>query len=327
MRFPGLALCALLVTGSFVVADDGALIPRLELKIQASAIALSPDDKFMAVADDENLVRRLSRSDGQSVDGFGKLPVPVTALAFSPDGKLLAAAGVSGTRPGSFELRMWRLEDKQLVYEIREPNHRDDGDGAESFAFLRFSPNGKLLAHPARNRTVEVYDVDKQAVAHTFPRGLIPSAVSFDPESKTVALGTDTGKTHGGIHHVDLATGKGLPSRSLLYSGVLDMAFSPDASTLFGGHRNWLYRLDTKSGQYSNALPNDGRWIATALAFSPTADRVALLSGKELQLWDTKSGAMMAQSPLPNGRLAWSTDGRVLVTATSDGRVRVWDTP
>lgn len=327
MRYHGMALCAFLVASSFVLADDAALIPRLELNIQSSAIALSSDDKFMAVADGANVVRRLSRSDGQPVDELGKLPVPVTALAFSPDGKLLAAAGISGTWPGSFELRMWRLQDKQVVYEISEPNHRDNGDGAESFAFLRFSPNGKLLAHPARNRTVEVYDVDKQAVAHTFPIGLIPSAVVFGPESKTIALGTDTGETHGGIQHVDLATGKGLPSRSLLYSGVLDMAFSPDGATLFGGHRNWLYRLDTKSGKYTNRLQNDGRWVATALAFSPNANRVALLNGKELQLWDTKSGAMVTQSLLPNGRLAWSADGRVLVTATTDGKVRVWGTP
>ena len=327
MRFVWVAFCGFVIASPFVLADDVALIPRLELNIQSSAIALSSDDKFMAVADGANVVRRLSRSEGQPVDELGKLPVPVTALAFSPDGRLLAAAGISGTRPGSFELRMWRLQDKQVVYEISEPNHRDNGDGAESLAFLRFSPNGKLLAHPARNRTVEVYDVDKQAVVHTFPMGLIPSAVVFDPESKTIALGTDTGNAHGGIRHVDLATGNGLPSRSLLYSGVLDMAFSPDGATLFGGHRNWLHRLDTKSGQYTNALLNDGRWIATALAFSPNADRVALLNGKHLQLWDTKTGTMVTQSPLPNGRLAWSADGKVLVTATIDGKVRVWSTP
>lgn len=326
MRFRWMFLCVSLMATQESRACESALAPTVELNVQSSAIALSLDSKLLAVADDGGLtVKLLNPTDGRSIDECGRVPVPVTALAFSPDGKLLAAAGVSGTRPGSLELRVWRLEDKKVVYEVSEPNHRDDGDGADAIAFLRFSPNSKLLVHPAKKRTVIIYDLEQQKTAHSFPWGLITSVVIFDSEGKTIAVGTDTMKSHGGIHRIDLANNKGLPSRALLYSGVLDMAFSPDGTTLFGGHRGWLYRLDTKTGNYTNALKDNGHWVATALAFSPQADRAALLTGKHLQIWDTNSGTMLCQLPLPDGRLTWSTDGRTLVTATVDGMVRVWD--
>lgn len=323
MRFSWFALYLSLMACASSIADD-APTPSLEVEIQSTAVALSPDARFMAVANGGHSVKLLSLLEGKPVAQLGELPAVVKALSFSPDGKLLAAAGVSETRPVSFELRMWRLEDKKIVYEVSEPDHRDGGDTVNPIACLRFSPDSQLLARPGRKRTVEIYDIQQQRMAHSFRSGLVVSAVQFDPGGKSVVIGTDTGPAHGSIRHIDLATGKLLPSHSLVYSGVLDIVFSPDGATLYAGHRGRLGQWDTKTGMSSTALKSEDRFLATALAFSPQAHRAALLNGKELQIWDIGHGTMSSHWPMADGCLAWSADGSILVTATTDQKLRAW---
>jgi WD40 repeat protein len=74
----------------------------------------------------------------------------VTALDFSPDGKRLASGGGEPSRSG--EIKIWNVENGQLVTAFKEP-HSDTVFG------LDFSPDGQTLASCAADRFVKVWNV------------------------------------------------------------------------------------------------------------------------------------------------------------------------
>jgi WD40 repeat protein len=84
----------------------------------------------------------------------------------------------------------------------------------------------------------------------------------------------------------------------------------------------WRF-LRQRSRPYRLRLPG-----ALGAAFNPDATRVAALAGNTAKVWDADTGRellTLAGHPLPTTRLAWSSDGKRLATASEDQTVKVWD--
>jgi WD40 repeat protein/tRNA A-37 threonylcarbamoyl transferase component Bud32 len=101
-----------------------------------------------------------------------------------------------------------------------------------------------------------------------------------------------------------LATDGGLGTNTVL---VWDFATGQRIRTLVG-HSDWVYRA---------AFSRDGRQLA---ASSPW--------GRFASIWDVATGREWRQLPHPDGvpYVAYSPDGKRLLTTCWDGKVRAWDT-
>jgi DNA-binding SARP family transcriptional activator/WD40 repeat protein len=185
-------------------------------------VALSPDDRTLAVTHEDGTVELLDTSTLEPravLEAFDELAL---ATDFSPDGRLLAVAGDKG------ELGLWdartlapvrRLEglrgstqavafspDGRLVaagdYDEDNPRLRiwDAGSGRRTAfesdfhaAQLTFSPDGRRLAAAGREQGVEVYDVASGRRVARPPLDEMARSVSFSPDGRLLFVGQYNG--------------------------------------------------------------------------------------------------------------------------------------
>jgi WD40 repeat protein len=136
----------------------------------------------------------------------------------------------------------------------------------------------------------------------------------------------------GGIVHVrQTATGARVKDLASLGDWVAALDFSPDghllaALSVSGGLRLW----DTRSWREVLAVKGtEGRSMSpVTLAFAPAGDRLAVGAwDKGVDVLDPKTGKRLVRLEGQDGwgRGAWTPDGRRFVSASVDGRFRVWD--
>src|SRR5262249_574112 len=125
-------------------------------------------------------------------------------------------------------------------------------------------------------------------------------------------------------HHVQDHRGKNG------YYGEYDhpIALSPDGRMLIAHWRNNTNGLwDLGSGKIAWVFPEMNIYRAK---FSPDGRRLVTVNGSEdgvAELWDTASGKRLAvlRHKRPMKSAAFSPDGSTIVTAASDGLIRLWD--
>jgi WD40 repeat protein len=259
----------------------------------------------------------------------------VHSVAFSPDGKLLASAGDDGT------LRLWTVS-------TRTPDGPPLLAGPSTFYSrthglngVAFSPDGKMLASGGDDGAVWLWELPSRKQARlplSRDAGAVYS-VAFSRDSRMLAVGSGDGL----VRLWDVRAGKwlGTPLHGKTGS-VHTVAFSPDGRVLAsgGGYGIRLWNAATRKpiGDRLDALS------AWRIAFSP--DGRTLAEGRSergvLELWDvstrkqigdplsvvdTGSGPLALQLALHDGvdGVAFSPDGRMLVSARPRDRVRLWD--
>lgn len=240
----------------------------------------------------------------------------VQSLAVSPDGATLA------TGHGGGSLQLWSAG-------TRAPGQRVTV-GGRALAGVCFSPDGRLLAVASEDGASRLFDVAAPGVPRPFvppagPAGLAsvggyqlggPGAAAFSPDGRWWAATS--------AHVVHVRALRGEASRSLdagLGSGeVRGVRFTPDGVLVTVGPDAALRGWDPATGEELFHLDLGAR--ATCLALSP--DRRIAATG--LTLWDlvARTRRVLAPGPGPEAT-AFSPDGRLLVAATSDTALRVFE--
>lgn len=141
-------------TGGIVfwsAADDRPLTKGLRAGTGAALdIALSPDDRTLAVAGADRTVRLVDTTTHQVTTTLTGHTAPVHAVAFSPDGTRLASAGQNG------EIFVWDRAAGTAT--MRLTGH------ADAVRTLAFAADGALLSGGADGRVVR-WDLDPDAAA------------------------------------------------------------------------------------------------------------------------------------------------------------------
>jgi WD40 repeat protein len=316
---------------------------------KANALAFSADGKMLAVGLPDKSVRLHDAATGKEVKALKGLQFPAGALAFSRDGKLLASAGTflpAKFQASRFELKAWNLADGKVIHEIFDKELRKSGDSQMPFPFVAFSPDGSLVAYPARERGVVVWDLPQRAQKSSFRLGLTPSAAAFAPDGKTVAIGTYTGSAHGTVRIFESSTGKERNLEMAIYSGVLRLHYSPEGNRLLVAFRGHLYevRLASKEKGRQRALwswetnkAKEHRW-ALAAAFSADGRRTALFTAQthdeggpnfrwanpRVLVFDNSSGKIIRTLDAVAAPVALSPDGTLLAAGSDAGGLKVW---
>jgi WD40 repeat protein len=278
------------------------------------SVAFSKDQKTVASAGDDKMVRLWDLTTGKEIRRFVGHDKWVYTVAFSPDGKILASAGDDQT------IRLWEIatgkEIRKLLGHEKEVNS------------IAFSPDGKVLASGSSDKTIRLWDVGtgKQERQCEGKIGWVGSVVFF-PDGKTLV----SGSYEDGIHLWDVSSGKELSKPWLPRTGVLGTALSADGKILATNGKDDLGTSlwEIATGTMLRKLQTDRRESEHAV-FSPDGTTLATggMNGP-VRTWEVASGKELSRSEgFERGAtaMASSPDGKILVTGSLDQRVRLWQT-
>jgi WD40 repeat protein len=262
----------------------------------------------------------LAAETGQPVGGC---PAPtsdgvsVGMVAFSLDGRRLAYAGENNT------VTICDLEKRTVAHSLT-------GHG-EAITAASFSADGRQLISGDGNGDVKIWDIASSKNTRTFKgnqRGA--NVVTFSPDGRRAFDGTDDNR----IHIWNLATGREEKNLRMLIGPVQAMALSPDGRHVAAGPYSQLLvkRWEIETGKELPRLESGvaGRFISvTDLKYAATGDHVlAATSNNQFVVWDVDSGQKKIDISVRDQdfkSIAFSGDGRRLVTVDDAGVIRHWD--
>ena len=209
----------------------------------------------------------------------------IVDLAFSGDGKTLATYCADNASPGSAVAMLWDTRTFKPLATYRPP-------GALSAAGMAYSPDGRTIALDTGTGSVLLWDTRLRRVTGRISAGSgTHYALAFSPDSRLLAItAADTVQLWNVSSHVQVAV------TSVNTSLFHQLAFSPDGSTLAGTSQDSTVRI----------------WQV------PSLQLIAALSPPTPPL-------ATGTTPVAYNGLAYSPDGRTLVTASSDSTAQVWD--
>lgn len=309
--------------GFYIYSNEGlAVINFVELNSDVGGLALSPDDKTLAVGTRENvlvyeienlhLIRSIERS--------------ATDLAFSPNGKFLAMGMGDWHLCREFgPIELWDVDTWTVLQTI---------DEADCIGDLIFSPSGKYLA--VSNFDVRVWeiineeksvlkftnwgcDVKEEKLAFTNDEEiLIAETLADSGRDKICLIRMKDGKTIGILENdskVDFSCSPNI----VVSNDSRFMASNLEGKIVIWQVDEWkqLHTLgDGKECFYS------GNWL-------PDNKTLITLSKNQLQLWDVPTekliySELLSQQPLPIDTIEWSSDGKTIATGNNSGVVSLW---
>ncbi|KAG8925324.1 hypothetical protein FRC01_010359, partial [Tulasnella sp. 417] len=294
---------------------------------QVNAVAFSVDGEFLVSGSADTTIRLWNAKTGAPIGKplYGHTS-QVNAVAFSADGRFL----VSGSSDTTIQL--W---DAKTQAPVREPLQ-----GHTSLVnSVAFSTDGKFLASGSSDTTIQLWDV-KTGTPLGEPlqgHGSHVNAVAFSPDGKFLVSGSSDATIRLWDTEAQAPVGEPVQGHG---SSVNAVAFSPDGTILVSGSSDTMIQLwDAKTrAPIGEPLQVHGRLVNT-VACSPDGTLVASGSGSHFDigqsgnticLWDAKTGAPVGH-PLqhhlrPVNAIAFSPDGKLLVSGSSDTTIQIWDT-
>ncbi len=299
----------------------GAEVRKLAVPEGVVALAVSPDRQLLVTCGLDHTLRVRDAETFQerrTLRGHTKL---IHTAAFGPDGRL-ASASFDGT------VRVWDATTGKEVHTLR-------GHACPVFG-VALSRDGTRVASCGLDGTTRVWDAatgrQLRAVL-TEDAGVV--AVAFSPDGRRLATG-GLGKV---VRLWDVQTDQEALALRGHAEAVWGLAFSPDGDQLVSCSLDGTVRV--WDGTPLSAAPRPGErtlrghtGAVLSVAFRPGADpagRVVLASASRdetVRLWNPATGettAVLHGHAAHVFGVAYSRDGRRVVTTDFSGAIKVWD--
>jgi WD40 repeat protein len=278
--------------------SSGRLMSELKADDTVASLAWSTDGTVLAVGTFDQTVSFWTNDGGSwtEIDRLYGLGNPVRSIAWSPDDTVLAfGLGSADNAPESGDVILWD-------WEKRQPIQYPLSNAPEQFKPVSFEPAGNgpstvLYEGPISDTTKRV------------------RSVAFHPAGKILAIGRDDGT----ITFWDVERGQTLGSPLRAHDHwIMSLAFSPNGYYLLSGS------LDRTVALWNLSAPTG------SLAVGPDGKRLATSQGPIISLWDLSTEQTEPVKLLTGHTddvlaLAFSPDGRTLVSSGKDNFILFWD--
>ncbi|HXF61455.1 MAG TPA: WD40 repeat domain-containing protein, partial [Caldilineaceae bacterium] len=253
----------------------------------------------------------------QTIRRLAGFSANVTAIAFAPAGDELLAGDALGT------VTVWAVD--------RDLRLRSFPAHDAAITHLAVTGDG-LVVTLADDQRVAIHDGADGKELHRLAFATLPHALDASADGQ-VAVAVDER-----LLLVDAASGEQTGELAGHAGRLVELRFSPDGRTLAAQtDRGAIALWDVRSGALRHTLTPASAFFDAGLAFSPDGSLLAAGAGSGpdgplIQLWDVASGALERALPpiLTAGygptsdQLAFSADGRLLLSSDLDGRTRVY---
>ena len=249
------------------------------------AASFSPDGRLLAISS-WDAARVWEVAKGKEVL---HLPGVAGKLAFTPDGKKVAACGLKS-------VRLWDVRTGREVCQLQRTRGRAWG----RYGAPAFSLDGKKLALNEYGSGIGIWDAATgKPLLGVDGHRVDVSLLAFSPDGKSLASGGSSGE--GTLLVWDLATKK----IRLRFPGDLEalgcLAWSPDGKTLATGEAELM----------------EGRWDPSCAEAKLTSSLRQASDGQVVRQLTGHLGGVFS--------VAFSPDGKTLLTAGGDARAALWD--
>lgn len=338
--------------------DRGALLRGQELRDAEAWLADQADQKPAATASHTEFIvrsqresRNRSRKTLAAVAAALVVSLVLAGLAFwqrsvaienfrEATGVRLvseAQAMLGGTRPGGDVRAMQQLlvaasltgaPDRDAIYDaVVQQAALHEVATTSGFVFNpTYSPDGTLVATGGQDGSVRLWDAETAQPQGDPLTGHEGNAayVSFSPDG---ALLASAGGQDGTVRFWDVHTGEQLGDALKVGDSVTYVLFSRDGArvAVLGDRTLQLWDIETREPVGPPLLESIDK-----VAFSSDRSRLAVADDATIRLFDGASGepigAPMTLHTAAVNDLAFSPDGKRLVSASGDKTLRLWDT-
>ncbi len=294
-------------TGKLVQRFEGHLNHFLDLRFtpdRKSLVAGGGDGVFYWHVVSGRLVNRVATNS------------TVSALAISPDGGICAAGTMGG------DILLLANDGKKLIHFLKAPTEIES---------LVFSPDGRWLVSSGstwedEKMTVRFWDVatgkELWKLRGQSSEFWWANTVSFSPDGALFALGTE----HGQIEiwnprkrtKLRVLSGHNRGKRARVLGFI-------NGTLLSQGHGKEMRIWDPTTGNLKQELPATFSWDAT---LSPDGNTIAYGDHYTVKFWDIKAKKAIHRLPGHHegvDSVAFSSDGKVLVSCATDHTIRLWN--
>jgi WD40 repeat protein len=331
----------------------GKLVHKIETDAPMPRLALSPDGKWLAAANDNSLLRIYEASTGKELHNI-RGRTALQHLQFSPDGAALYVADHDG------KIHRWNPVSGERTASWKAP-------GRMVVSQLVFPPQGKMLALGLNMEAVHFWEVEtgKLLSPKDLPADPI-SEVEFSPQGE-LFVATEVGMTawwnpRTGAKLRDLklefldGDERALPfyRNDIILDGFLQprrgfdrrgnagvgslFGLSPSSEFLVSSNGGGMAFYDAKTGKLLYDEDAGRGDIGNGeVAFLDGGSKSASMQGKKVRIWNTRTGRDVASFIIPLReqeqavRFAASSTGKhfaIQVNGQAEGgggRVFVWD--
>jgi WD40 repeat protein/serine/threonine protein kinase len=300
----------------------------------------SPDGLWVVSGGQDTTIRVWHASTGEAAGVLTGHSGAIKHVAISEDGRQIASTSKDGS------VRLWDTGEQSDRHVLR---------GHTNYVYpVAFSPDGRWIVSGSWDRTVRLWDATTHETVRTFgPHETQVMSLTFTPDGSKLITGTHR---DGRICVWNVENGELQSEWSGHGASTSVVAVSPDGSLLASVEDSIrLWDLATGKVIVQFAWPpepsyrTDPRAVKAALAFSPDGRVLVMGAHCDVYLWDVaelitqkpdaasdSAEAVSAADTLRSTRIlrghtggingvAFSRDGRRVLSASTDRTIRTWD--